>query len=191
MITLQTIGNYFETRKHRRLASLFGLPENANVLDVSCGDGDMLAILHARIPDATFHGIDISSGKIGWAKSRCPWGTFCIGRAESLPYEPHSFTAVICCMSLHHYHKPKEVFTEIARVLSPDGALYLIDRIPTFRWSQYLSNWDGCPEPYHFEKYYLREDIQTLAASVGLGVTEDKMVSFSFGTRLLVLKKDV
>jgi ubiquinone/menaquinone biosynthesis C-methylase UbiE len=189
MIWSQDIQSYFQARRHKRLVSLFYIPKNANVLDVSCGGGDLLSILHKYLGISTAHGIDISEKNIRKAKASHPWGTFHIASADSLPYKNERFETVLSCMSLHHYKKPQEIFSEISRVLSPEGTFYLVDLIPGHRWSQIFNNWGGCPEPYHFEKYYLKEEIVSLAQSAGLRLETDKATRPYSNIRIVTIKK--
>ena len=180
---------YLKTRRHKRLVALFNIPKEARVLDISCGDGDLLAILYKYGRNFEAHAIDISEESIKRAKARHPWGTFLVASADSLPYKNERFDAILSCMSLHHYKKPRETFSEISRVLSPDGTFYVVDRIPRHRWSQIFNNWDGCPEPYHFEKYYMREEILSLAQSAGLVIEADKITKPYSNIRSITMKK--
>ena len=45
--------------------------------------------------------------------------------AEALPFESESFDLVLCTEVLEHCRKPEDVLAEIARVLKPDGFLFL------------------------------------------------------------------
>ena len=181
--------NYLQTRRHKRLVSFLDIPNDSAVLDISCDEGDVLEILRRYGSISVGHGIDMSEESIERAKTKYPWATFSTASAESLPYPPNSFTSIISCLSLHHYDKPQEVFKEVARVLILDGTFSIIDLVPTFRWSQKLHNWDGCPEPYHFEKYYLKTEIESLASSAELHICEEKKLNWFSGIRLLTFKK--
>ena len=157
-----------QERPARRFVSYFDIPPKSTILDISCGTGDVCAILNKYTSEHAFHGIDMSEKCIEKAKNNFPWGTFSVGRAEALAYDSNSFDLLISCMSLHHYDKPKEVFTEARRVLKKNGTLCVIDQIPLNRVMQVLLNWEGCDEPYHFERYYTKRDVEALAAEAGM-----------------------
>src|SRR5690349_20212253 len=126
----RVIQNYLQARRHKRLASRFDLHENTKVLDISCGDGDLLAILNAHKPNMEWHGVDASKEAVEQAKEHYPWAHFSVACAEALPYPDHTFSAVLSCMSLHHYQYAPAVFKEVARVLLDDSEFYIADLVP-------------------------------------------------------------
>ena len=88
-----------------------------------------------------------------------------------------------------HYQNPRKVFREVKRVLNPKGKFFVIDFISHNRWSQYLNNWTGCPEHYHFEKYYTKDEIQSLAEAVNLKVLDKIRLGFLSGQYCFALYK--
>ena len=169
------------------LASLLDVRANDKILDISCGDGTALSNLRGTMPDAELHGIDVQEDLIQRAQQNYSWGTFVTASAEQLPYDDGRFNALLCSHSLHHYKNPRLVFQEAARVLTQDGILYLVDVMPWLRVQQLLWNWDGCSEPYHFEKYYTLADIKRLGLKSGLRLKRHHVLSLSSGERLAVL----
>jgi ubiquinone/menaquinone biosynthesis C-methylase UbiE len=190
VLGIERIKKRLEERRHRRFAKLFNFPNKGSVIDISCGDGDFLQSIHSYLPDLRLHGVDIAPASIERAKTKCPMAEFTIARAESLPYADASFEVALSCMSLHHYAKSLEVLRQTSRVLKPGGRFYLIDFMPLNRLTQMLHNWDGCPEPYHFEKYYMRHEIESKARQIGLVVVDHKSISRFSGQHLLVLRKE-
>ncbi|MFM9080086.1 MAG: glycosyltransferase [Opitutaceae bacterium] len=69
----------------RRLAHYYNLliPADARVLEVGCGAGDLLALLHAR----DVSGIDLSERRVARARSRVPHGRFFVMAGETLDPE--------------------------------------------------------------------------------------------------------
>ena len=49
------------------------------------------------------------------------WHVQDLNRTPSLPYEPESFDAALCAVSIQYLTRPVEVFAELARVLRPGG----------------------------------------------------------------------
>jgi ubiquinone/menaquinone biosynthesis C-methylase UbiE len=181
---------HLEERRHRRFLQLFNLPNEGSVLDISCGDGDFLSTIHSYFAKLELYGIDMSTKVIEKARTKCPNAEFVVAYAELIPHKEATFDVAISCMSLHHYAKPREVFSEVARILSAQGKFYLIDFMPMTRLTQVLHNWDGCPEPYHFEKYYLRREVEEMASGVGLILESDEHLSRFDGQRLLTFRKE-
>ena len=50
-----------------------------------------------------------------------------VGNAERLPFADESFSLVVCRYTGHHFHNPARVVQEIARVLTADGRLLVVD----------------------------------------------------------------
>jgi ubiquinone/menaquinone biosynthesis C-methylase UbiE len=123
------------------------------------------------------------------AKSSYHWGNFTVARAEALPHTDKMFSMVVSCISLHHYNKAQEVFSEASRVLELGGMLYVIDRIPRNRFFQFIYNLDGCPEPYHFEKYCTQKNIEVLAQHAGLSVLSNRRLRIFSDIRVIALQK--
>ena len=50
-----------------------------------------------------------------------------VGNAERLPFPDETFSLVVCRYTGHHFHNPARVVQEIARVLTADGRLLVVD----------------------------------------------------------------
>lgn len=91
------------------------LPEHFdNLLDVWCGDGELISLI-AEKSKAHFTGVSNDSASIDNARNRCiPNTEFFIGDYMSLYFDEDSFDVVVCPL-------PISFFTDIRRVLSPEG----------------------------------------------------------------------
>ncbi len=115
---------------HKRLLQYVDLPEPANVLDIGCGTGRLLDRLATQFPDLQATGLDLSANMLRVARQsnrHRPRLIYIEGKAESLPFADGQFDAVFSTISFLHYLEPKQVVSEIARVLSPGGRFYLVD----------------------------------------------------------------
>jgi ubiquinone/menaquinone biosynthesis C-methylase UbiE len=115
---------------HKRLLEYVDLPEQANVLDLGCGTGRLLERLATRFTELHGTGLDLSPNMLQMARlSNChrPRLIYIEGKAESLPFGDGQFNAVFNTISFLHYSEPKQVISEVARVLSPGGRFYLVD----------------------------------------------------------------
>ncbi|GHV28333.1 hypothetical protein AGMMS4952_11710 [Spirochaetia bacterium] len=101
----------------KRLLSLCALGSKARALDVGCGDGRTVGYLQGK-PGVEAWGIDLKPG-IG--------GRLLTGRAEALPFETASFDAILFECSLSVIAAPDAALREAARVLKPDGVVYIAD----------------------------------------------------------------
>lgn len=101
------------------------------VLDVGCGEGGFAALLANEGADVV--GLDPNAEAVARARAAVPAARFDQGVAEALPYDGRSFDAVVFVNALHHVPVPAmaEALREAARVLRPDGALIVIEPLPS------------------------------------------------------------
>jgi ubiquinone/menaquinone biosynthesis C-methylase UbiE len=114
------------------------------VLDVGCGTGRLAALLAERHLCRVW-GVDVSPEMLAVARERVPRGVgLKLARAEDLPFRDATFERAAMTLVVHHLDRPR-AFTELLRVLAPDGRLALL----TF-------------DPPTFEGYYLNEYFPSL-----------------------------
>jgi len=100
--------------------------EHGTVLDLGCGDGLLLEVLHARHGDAVaLSGVDMSPDELEAARVRLGPApvTLYEAQAQALPLPDASFDAVISHMALMLMSDLDTVVAELARVLRPGGLL--------------------------------------------------------------------
>ena len=116
----------FTQQFQRLLISVITLSENANVLDVACGNGSLLAALKRKTPINGF-GIDISERMIENATARNPGMQFQVAGCEAIPFEDASMDVIAVCAAYHHFPNVAAFAREARRVLKPGGTLYIAD----------------------------------------------------------------
>lgn len=110
MLTNQTIPALMEKAK---------IGSGSRVLDIGCGPGNSTKILSEIGADII--GIDFSQEMVDIASANYPNLTFKYADAESIPEDDDTFDVVIANYVVHHLPDPVKVFSEIARVLKPNG----------------------------------------------------------------------
>ncbi len=102
----------------RSLIQLYGLSENARILDVGCGKGFLLYELKKLLPGSVVAGFDLSMYAIENAKEEVRKDLFVHKAQDSLPYKDKSFDLVISLNTLHNLILPdlKNALQEIERV---------------------------------------------------------------------------
>ena len=113
-------------RFYALLTAAVTLRPGARVLDVGCGTGALLGKL-AQTQDIDCYGVDIEPQMIAVAARRHPGMDFQVVTATDLPFEDATFDAVIACMAYHHFADKTGFAFEAARVLRPQGVLYICD----------------------------------------------------------------
>ena len=112
------------------LAAL-GLNKNDLLLDLGCGTGAALRDAAPQVRRGV--GFDLSPGMLAQARE--------LARAEHLenveftegdvsgplPFGDGAFTAIVCTTAFHHFPRPLDTITEMARVLRPGGRVVIAD----------------------------------------------------------------
>lgn len=104
-------GKLVFNRRIQRLAAAIveRLPQNAHVLDVGCGSGDLAALIMQLRPDVRIEGIDV----LVRPDTAIPVHGY---DGEHIPFADNSFDAAMVIDVLHHTDDPAAVLAEIARV---------------------------------------------------------------------------
>lgn len=143
------------------------------VLEVGCGTGHWLDVLHAALPAAAgpFHGLDLSAGMLAHAQARGAPLHLVRGSADVLPFPSASFDLVYCVNAIHHFDAPRTFVSEARRLLRPGGALAVIGMDPRHRrnWWYVYDYFDGTYET-------------DLARFPSWGITLDWMAAAGFET---------
>ena len=119
-------------RWRRFLISQLRLPPHAKVLDVCTGTG-LVAMEIAREAPCSVVGLDLSGPMLEKAKRNLRDSELASsiglvnGRAESLPFDDHSFDAVVFTFLLRYVESPQATIKEMGRVLRPGGQMASID----------------------------------------------------------------
>jgi ubiquinone/menaquinone biosynthesis C-methylase UbiE len=120
------------------------------LLDVACGTGVLLSLLHERFPTAELTGIDSSQDMLAQAQARlCGIAHLRLAQVvigpdaqAGLPYPSDSFDLITCTNALNAMPNPVATLADLHRLLVPGGHLLLEDiawRLPHFLWG--LSTW--------------------------------------------------
>lgn len=105
------------------------VPENAHILELGCGDGSLWEKNSNYIPSSwNITLTDFSNGMLEDAKKNLGVKSqrfkFQIIDAQNIPFESCSFNVVIANHMLYHVTDREKAFSEIHRVLKPNGYFY-------------------------------------------------------------------
>lgn len=106
------------------------LQDHSHILDVGCGGGANIATMLRYTPGSTVDGLDYSEESVAFSKKtnalflgkRC---TIQQGDVSSLPYEDSSLDYVTAFETIYFWPDLDKTFTEIKRVLKPDGTFFI------------------------------------------------------------------
>jgi len=107
--------------------------EGKTVLDFGCGAGRWVE--YFRNLGADYVGVDISDEMIALSKTLYPGIAFDALKGLEIPLETDSCDLVFSIAVLHHNRPPQqeEILGEIARVLKPNGYLFLFEGLGTIQ----------------------------------------------------------
>jgi len=104
-------------------------------LDLGCGPGDVVIRLARAVPDLSITAVDGSGPMIALARDAVHASgldrqiSLMQGRVPGLPIETQSFDLVLSKDLLHHLPDPSVLWTEVARLGRPGGAVYVMDLV--------------------------------------------------------------
>ena len=98
------------------------LPRSGRVLDLGCGTGILLDMLHG--PGAFIVGVDASREMLDIARLRCK-APLVLADADHLPFSRGCFDAVVSVTLLQNMPDPAATVREIARVVKPGATVVL------------------------------------------------------------------
>ena len=110
--------------------------ERGRALDIGTGPGQIVIKLGYHLSRWKFVAVDRSKAMI--ARAREALGTapelagrveFAVADGNKLDFPDRSFDLVICNSVLHHLEDPQKLFSEMARLVKPGGALLLRDLV--------------------------------------------------------------
>ena len=91
-------------------------------LDVGCGNGEMMRLVHADLPDWRMYGVDITRETIDWAMTVDLGFKYTLGTAYELNFG-EIFDVVFCGETLEHLEDPTTAIYQMLKVIKPGGVL--------------------------------------------------------------------
>lgn len=154
-------------RSYRRQPYVLEGVAPGRVLDVGCGNGDLLS--HFAQRGWEVYGLDPGESAVKAATARGVHAHR--GTLDDQPWEPHSFGLVTFQHTLEHVPSPLQALASAARLLEP-GGLLVIDVPNWWCWQRRLlfrSRWSQLDLPRHLQHFSTRA-LARIAASLGLQV---------------------
>lgn len=146
-------------------------PSDGVLLDIGTGAGHTLAALASKFRRAI--GVDPTPEMLRAAKGvlreRKAGALLVQGDVEALPFREDSANAITCRVAAHHFQHPDASFSEIARVLSRGGTLYLVDNYAPADagLDDFINTVERLRDPSHVREYAIAE-WQSLLRAAGL-----------------------
>lgn len=156
----------------RLLSWCAGLPGDARILDVGCGDGFHLNLLQKHGEKSwTLEGVDLD--KHAAERAEKAGLKVHVGTIENLDLPENSYDLAIMIQTIEHVEKPDRILSAIKRVLKPNGKLVIVtDNTDSLDFKLFKSNyWGG----YHFPRHwnlFNQSSLRKLAEKIGYETTD-------------------
>lgn len=177
--------NAFTRKAGRTVIQEISLKNKERLLDVGCGNGEALSLIHQKNNTIDIYGIEPLEHALAKAKGRVR-GTFVQGVAENIPWEDNYFDTIISILVLHHLDLGEKGLKEIARVIKPKGKLYLSDvaPLPSLRSITNVLFFFLCSA----RRIYDKKEIGNLLQENNFKIISEKKMSW-WGNRLFIAEK--
>jgi len=120
-----THGLRAESSYYKWIISMLGDMKNKALLDISCGEGILLAEAAKR--GAKTFGVDMSREALKKTRANSPDSFLALSDGEKVCLGTRAkFDYITCLGSLEHYNYPEEGCKEISRLLKPDGKAVVV-----------------------------------------------------------------
>jgi SAM-dependent methyltransferase len=160
---------------------LAAAPRDGNVLDIGCGDGRLLRILHARgVARDRLYGVELDARAVEAARGH--GFRVSLGRFEDADLPEGTFALIVLQQVIEHVPDPRRMVERVRALLAAGGAV-VIETPNTRSWDHRLFSkryWGGYHIPRHFHLFNDRS-LPALLRSAGLCVTRvDSLASPNF-----------
>ena len=153
-----------------------GMPADARILDVGCGDGFHLSLLRDYGPKGwTLRGVDVDERATALGRERGL--DILTGTLDDVRIEDSSVDLVYTLQTLEHVAEPDTFLRSIHRVLTPGGRLVVVtDNTRSFDFTLFRRRyWGG----YHFPRHWYlfnKSNLRRLADKTGFDTEVIKTV---------------
>jgi len=141
------------------------------VVDVGCGTGSNLTLVHERFPNARQVGVDLDSSALGYCVQRGESASLVQASGLSLPLASESVDCIVALDFIEHVEDDRALTREFARVLKPGGSI--VASVPA-----YPGLWSPHDAFMHHKRRYKSGELEARLTEAGLRV--DRRHGFNF-----------
>lgn len=175
---LQRVVRFFRWRRARMLKRRMAGRWTPRILDIGCGRGDMIGWLQRWGADV--YGTEASTAAARVAGGLVGSNRIFVGNLVDARYPSASFDCITLWHVLEHVPGPDALLSEIARILRPDGFVYI--EVPNAAgWSarRFGDRWLAYDVPKHLF-HFSPETLKALARHSGLTCVRESHFSLEY-----------
>ena len=138
------------------------------LLDIGCGTGSFLAYM-AQHTHLEVTGTEINERNVAFIKNNYSFPVY-LGDLQQLAFPKEHFDVITMWDVIEHLPNPKELLTEIHKILKPNG--YLVIRVPngnSFDFKLFGKYWAGVDAPRHY-LIYTKQTLSVFLENSGFSV---------------------
>lgn len=126
--------------------------ENAEILDIGCGPGNITKYLLNKMPGFRITGVDVSPNMIALAKVNNPTAAFTVMDCREIDQLPTKFDGIVCGFCLPYLSRPDcaKLVKDCACLLNDHGIVYLSFVEGEYSHSGFLAASTGDRTFFHF-----------------------------------------
>lgn len=110
-----------ERKKREALADK--VKDGMKVIELGCGNSDLLSNIKGKYPNCEVHGLDFSEVIIKKMKKCFPDINYRVGNALKTPYSDNYFDVVMAGELIEHMENPDDLAKEMVRICKKDGTI--------------------------------------------------------------------
>ena len=92
-----------------------------SLLDVGCGNAELLRLIDVRYPGRTLSGVDLSETVVAHNQAAVPRMRFAVANIEAHDLPGAAVDVIVCCEVLEHLDQPEAALVRIAAALPAGG----------------------------------------------------------------------
>jgi len=103
------------------------IKDNAKILEIGCGPGNITKYLLSKRPDFDIFGIDIAPNMIELAKKNNPKAKFAIMHSRQIDNTKTKYDGIVCgfCLPYLSQNDSMKLITDCCKLLNENGLIYL------------------------------------------------------------------
>jgi ubiquinone/menaquinone biosynthesis C-methylase UbiE len=112
-----------EEEEAKRWEMVKEIKDGMKILELGCGNSDLLIKVKERFPNCEVCGLDFSPVIINWLKENTKGINYEVGDVVKAPYPDHYFDYVVAGELIEHAAEPKQLISEMMRLCKENGVV--------------------------------------------------------------------